>query len=348
MRSWKLVLLLLVLGSSLLSTAAAAQTGSGSDPAQELERTDRILDRAREQVGVSPSARADKLLNVAIEMQIRAKRTYDSRNRTTWQPALRMTQQAREFARRAIETAEIEVKAHESVRDLIESTRDMTQDATALVQERGDPEAQRLLDGGLWLLQRAQEAYRESAYRKAIRLAATARDLVQRATQRARGGAPAGGASVETALDRAQALIEELRVNLEGSGDQKAMRLRDEALRLQDRAMRMQRERKPALALRLTTQARHAALEAILALSSRPDEEEVERALSVVEQLIQDSAPGILASRSSGALDLLESARQRLADAREQFAKGNAPQALAMARIAEGLLHRAADSAEDH
>jgi hypothetical protein len=347
MRSLKLVLLLLVLGSSLLSMAAAAQTGAGPDPGLELERTDRILDRAREQVGVSPSARAGSLLNTAIEMQTRAKKTYNPSNRATWQPTLRMTQQAREFARRAIETAEIEVKAHESVRDLIESTRDMTQDAAVVVREHGDPEAQRLLDGGLWLLQRAQEAYRGLAYRKAIRLAATARDLVQRAIQRESGGSPAEGASVETALDRTQALIDEVRVNLEGSLDQKAIRLHDEALRLQDRAMRMQREKKPALALRLTTQARHAALEAMLALSSRPDEEEVERALSIVEQLIQDSAPGILASGSSGALDLLESARQRQAEATEQLAKGNAPQALTTARIAEGLLRRAAELAED-
>lgn len=347
MRSFNLVLLLLVLGGSLLSTAAPAQTGSGPDPAGELERTDRILERARDQVGVSPSARAGTLLNTALKLQTRAKATYDPRNRTTWKPALQMTLEAREIARRAIETAEIEVKAHESVRDLIESTRDMTQEATILVQEHGDPEAQRLLDGGLWLLQRAQEAYRGLAYRKSIRLAATARDLIQRASQRARGDVPAGSASVETALDRTQALLEELRVSLEGSGDRSAMQLHDEALRLQDRALRMLRETKPALALRLTTQARHAALEAMLLLATKPDAEEVERALSVVEQLIQDSGPGILASGSAEALDLLESARQHHAQATEQLAKGDAPQALTTARIAEGLLHRAAELVGD-
>jgi hypothetical protein len=347
MRTIHLVLLLLVLGGSVLSTAAVAQTGSGPDPAGEIERTDRILERARDQVGVSPSARAGNLLNMALKTQTRAKAIYDRRNRTTWKPALLLTMQAREFARRSIETAEIEVKAHESVRDLIESTRDMTQDAATLVHERGDAEAQRLLDGGLWLLQQAQEAYRGLSYRKAIRLAATARDLVQRATQRARGDVPAGEASVETALDRTQALIEELRVSLEGSANQKATRLQDEALRLQDRAMQMQSDKKPALALRLTTQARRVALEALLTLSSRPDAEEVDRALSVVEQLIQDSAPGILAGGSSAAAELLESARQRLAEAQGLLAKGDAPQALKTARIAEGLLRRAADLTGD-
>jgi hypothetical protein len=152
---------------------------------------------------------------------------------------------------------------------------------------------------------------------------------------------------VEIALDRTQALLEELRVSLEGSRDQKAMRLRDEALRLQERALRVQREQKPALALRLTTQARQAALKVMLTLSSPPDDEEVERALSVVEQLIQDSAPGILAGGSEAAANLLESARQRHAQAKEQLAKGDAPQALTTARIAEGLLRRAAELAGD-
>ncbi len=345
MRSRKLICLLLLLGAGLGPTLAAAQAGSGPDPAREIERTDRILERARDQVAVSPSARAAKLLNYALDMQARARATYKPQDRTSWPAALRLTLEARDFARRAIETAEIEVKAHESVRDLIESTREISQDAASLVAERGDTEAQRLLDSGLWLLQRAQEAYRGAAYRNAIRLAATARDLVQRATQRARGDVPAGSASVETALDRTQALLDELRVNLEGSSDRPAIRLSEEARRLQDRALRMQREQKPALALRLTTQARHAALEAMLNLSTRPDEEEVERALSIVEQLIQDSAPEIQASGSPEAANLLESARQRHAEAAEQLAKGNAPQALATARIAEGLLHRAADLA---
>jgi hypothetical protein len=79
-----------------------------------------------------------------------------------------MTQQARQIARRAIETAEIEAKAHESIRD-DRLTRDLAQDAAILVRERGDTEAQRLLDGGLWQLQRAQDAYQGLVYRKAIR-----------------------------------------------------------------------------------------------------------------------------------------------------------------------------------
>ncbi len=347
MRSQRLALFLLVVCCQLLASAAAAQQMGVRDPMQELERTDRILDRARDQVGASPSARAGALLDHAVDMQVDARHMYNPHDRGTWRAAMRLTQQARELARRSIETAEIEIKAHESIRDLIESTRDLAMDAGTIVRERGDAEAGKLLDGGLWQLQRAQEAYRGLAYRKAIRLAATARDLVQRALQRARSGESGEGGSIEAAIDRTQALLEELGVNLEGSDDPRAVHLRDQAMRLQERALRMQREQRPTLALQLTTQARQAALEALLLLSSRPDGEEVERALMIVEQLIQDATPVILASGSSAAADMLESARQRHAEAREQLARGDASQALATARIAEGLLHRAVEVAAD-
>jgi hypothetical protein len=338
-------ILLLVVWGSVLATPSWAQ--NARNPEQELERTDRILERARDQVGVSPSNRAGGLLSQAIEMQVRAKRLYSRRERETWGPALRLTLQARDLARRAIETAEIEAKAHESIRDLIDSTRDLAQDASTLLRDRNDAEAQRLLEGGLWQLQRAQEAYRGLAYRKAIRLAVTARDMVQRAIERARGGAPGSGPSIEAAIDRTQGLIEELRVSLEGSSNERAQRLYEQALRLQQGALRMQREGKPLLARRSTTQARQAALEGLLTLADHPDDEDVERAISAVEQLIQDTAPVIMDSGSAEAVNLLDLARQRHAEATEQLAKGNAAQAMATARIAEGLLRRAAEVAGD-
>lgn len=347
MRIHGLALFLLIVCCQFLASAAGAQQMGGPDPMMDLERTDRILDRAREQVGASPSARAVTLLDHAVGMQAEAKHVYRQHDRGTWRAAMRLTQQSRDLARRAIETAEIEVKGHESVRDLIESTRDLAVDAGAIVRERGDQEARRLLDGGLWQLQRAQEAYRGLSYRKAIRLAATARDMVQRAIQRARSGGPGGEQSVEAAIDRTQALLDELDVSLDGSGDSRAERLRDQALRFQEQALRMHREQKPGVALQLTTQARQAAIEALLLLSDKPDGEEVERALMIVEQLIQDAAPVIRSSGSSAAAELFESARQRHAEARQQLAEGNAAQSLATARIAEGLLHRAVEVAAD-
>jgi hypothetical protein len=116
-------------------------------------------------------------------------------------------------------------------------------------------------------------------------------------------------------------------------------------VKLQANAVEMQKQGRPALALRLTTQARQAALEAMLLVSAKPEKDDVERALAVVDQLIQDAGPVIAASGSTEAATLLDSARQREAEARGLLAQGKTTQALATARIAEGLLHRAAEMA---
>ena len=340
--SW---ILLAVLASILFAAAASAQPGIASDPASELDRTDRILERAREQVGVSTSASAGGLLDKAFEQQHRARSGYRHGDRATWRATYALTMEARSLARRALETAEIEVKAHASIDDLIESTRTLAQEAVVVVAEGGDPEAKRLLDGGLWQLQRAQDANRAGEYRKAIRLATTARDLVQRAIQSARGGTSSSAGAVEIAIERTQALIEEVRMSLEDSGDVRAKKLLEEAVRLQANAIQMQKEQRFGAAMRLTTQARQAAFEAMLLVSARPEKEDVERALSVVDQLIQDASAMIAGSGSTEAAALLSSARQRAGEAREQFVKGNTQQALATARIAEGLLRRAAELA---
>lgn len=345
MRSLRRSIYLLALGSALLAASVSAQPGISSNPARELERTDRILERAQDQVGVSESSRAAEYLRKALDLQTQAVTKYNPRDRVTWRPAYQLTMEARELARRALETAEIDVKAHESIRDLIDSTRDMAQDATSLVHERGDPEAERLLEGGLYQLQRAEDAYRAMEYRKAIGLASSARDLVQRAMQRARGDAPGSVVAVDAAIDRTQAVIEEVRLRLEDTTDSRARSLLDDAVRLQTNAIQMHKEQRTAIALRLTTQARQLALDALLLVADKPEKDDVERALSVVDQLIQDTSGLIMASGSKEAVALLESARQRESEARLHLSQGKPALALASARIAEGLLHRAAEMA---
>jgi hypothetical protein len=77
-----------------------------------------------------------------------------------YRACLDLTRKARDLARRAIETAEIEIKANESIRDLVESTRQLAEEAALEVRSNGDPQAQRLLHGGIGQLERAQDAYR--------------------------------------------------------------------------------------------------------------------------------------------------------------------------------------------
>lgn len=307
-------------------------------------RTQSIIDRAKEQLGFTTATnRTGTLLDKAdqINQMARSERTAGN-----LKGAMVLTLQARDLARRALESAEIDVKAHESIRDLIESTRDQIDRISPAVKEGRDQQAGRLLDTGVSQLQRAQDAYRDQDYRKALRLAVSARDLVQRALERAReGSADAGSAQIDVAIDRTDALIDEVRSMIDKGTDGRARSLLEKAMTLQERAKKLRLSQHPIMALRATTQARQSALDGLLLLAENPGPSDVERALAIVGQLAGDLEHEILSSDSEDAHVLFESARQRQADAHEELGKGNAAQALESARIAEGLLRRAAEAA---
>ena len=342
MRSIGAILLALVALGLLLPVLAAAQPQT-QDVRGELERTDRILERARDQVRISITGRANELLNQAFGIQADAR--IKMRRGVPDRVVLELTLKARDLARRAVEAAEIEAKAYESTRDLIESTRELIDQTAAEVRESGDEQAGRLLQAGIDQLRKAQEAYVAREYRRAIELAAIARDLVQRALYRARGISAEAPDKIETVLERTDALLDEVDAALKQATNPRAARLHREAQRLQERAWAMHREARPRLALQLTSRARQAALDALFLLAEDPDRQEVERALALVEQLINDLSSEIAASGSREAAQLLESARQRYLEAAEHLADGNHRRAFETARLADGLLRRAAEAA---
>lgn len=340
----KTTILLAILGVLILLPAVVRAQPISSQVLSELERTDRILERAQEQAGLSLTARSGDYLRQAVKLQGDAWEAY-GKGRMYYRACIDLTLKARDLARRALETAEIEIKANEIIRDLVESTKILVEEASAEVPGAGDAQAQRLLQSGIAQLQRAEDAYRDSEYRMAIRLAATARDLVQRALLRARGATGSETTLLATALDRTDALLEEVRLGLAVASEPKGAALLKEATQLQARAREFHLMGRGALALRFTTQARQAGLDALLLLSRNPDRADVERALDVVGQILSDLGPEILASGSEKGRVFYESARKRHAEAADLLARGEHARALDAARTAEGLLRRASEAA---
>jgi hypothetical protein len=339
-------LILLVIGVAIsLPALAPAQPGISNEVEKELVRTDMILDRAREQMGMSITSRANDLLRQAQELQQRAWRKFHTEDSRHHRQVLELTLKARELAQRAIETAELEAQAYEKTRDLVESTKDLIDRANTEIRESGDPQAIRLLEGGIWQLQKAREAYRSREYRKAIQLAATAHDLVERALQRSRDVSTSDRSMTEAALDQTESLIGEVRDRLRASPDPKAQKLFEQARDLHSRARDHYRNDRDDMAIRLATRARQLALDALLILTRDPDRRDVEQALTIVEQLIEDLVPEIRRSDSERAKRLLRSARERHREAVEELDRGKLAKALETARLADGLLRRAAEAA---
>lgn len=335
-------LLALTAASVLLPFPARAQPTSTNVEA-ELERTDRILERAREQVGVSTNNQAGGLLEQAVRMQREARDAFRGRE---YRKAMTLTLKARDLARRSLETAEIDAKATSSIRDLIDSTEEMIRDASALLRGEGNPQADRLLELSRSQLQSARDAYRGREYRKAITMAGSARDLAQRALDLARHGGSESGGALQRTLDRTQAVLQDVAGALRDSAtNPKAQGLYDQASALHARALTLQKDGRPAQAFRLAMQARQLALEALLLLNRTYVAADVRRAVEIVDQLLADLEAEIAQARSGEATSLLDSARSRQAEAREALARGKLEAALGSARLAEGLLRRAAEAA---
>ncbi|MBM3287826.1 MAG: hypothetical protein FJY88_10825 [Candidatus Eisenbacteria bacterium] len=322
----------------LLATPALAQRQVRA----ELERTDRILERVRESVGNSAGDRAGTVLRQATRVQAEAWERFRRGNASI---AARLTMKARDLARRALETAEIDTKGHERIRDLLDSTRDLVERTRSAVGGRGDPQARRLLDVGVAQLHKASEAYRGRQYRRAMRLAVTARELIQRAYDRSQGGLESAALSAERAMERTDILLEEVRFLLDDESNQRARRLYEEAFALQERAIERGRAGQREVAARLSRQARASALAALLDLSRSRDPEDVEEVVSAVGQLLLEQSPEIKASGSQAALALLEEARMRHEAAEESLSRGDLSSALESARVAEGLLRRSSEAA---
>lgn len=337
-------ILLAVTALCLLLPAVGSAQPHFQDVRGEVERTDRILERAREQVRISITGRADDLLNQAFSIQNRA-RGHLHGERPQLRAALDLTLKARDLAGRAVETAEIEAKAYESTRDLVESTREMLDREAGEIRDSGNAQAARLLEAGIEQLRKAREAYLAREYRRAIESAAIARDLVQRALHRARDSASGADYRIETVLDQTEALLAEVEAARAGANDPKAEGHYREAQRFLQQARDRHREGKVRLAVQLASRSRQAALDALFLLARDPDRDEVERALAVVDELLAELSSEILASGSQKAERLLDSARQRHIEAAGQLEENDLRRAFETARLADRLLRRAAEAA---
>jgi HEPN domain-containing protein len=260
---------------------------------------------------------------------------------------LPLTRRARELAVDAIEQCQVEFKAHESLRSMLDSTSALLQEAQSAVAASTDVEARRLLEAGIWQLDRAREAYRAGDYRRAILLGGAARNLVQRARDRARGVVDdAGpGSRLDAALDRTDALLAEVRGVAGLREDARARALFEKAEREQEQARTLRERGVPVAALRRTQSARASAMDALWRVQRAPDPRQLRDAADMVGRLLDQISPEIRASGSGEALGLLEKAAEQLRAARAELAGGNMERAAKAVRTADSLLRRAAEKA---
>ncbi|MDP6461732.1 MAG: hypothetical protein QGH59_08125 [Gemmatimonadota bacterium] len=178
---YEAALRLAVSAQRLLRQASGASDGSGALQRlrREIERTDRLIDRAGEPIRESGVEGAIRMLERGIDLQDRAKDDLASGHPRA---ALAATRESRDLVNRAARLAGGPLDA-ERVLARIEALEARLADAADIVAESGSELAQGLLDRGRDHLTRARDLLAEENFRAAMAEARVAERLIRRAVQ---------------------------------------------------------------------------------------------------------------------------------------------------------------------
>jgi HEPN domain-containing protein len=180
-RSSLLVILL------LLFVGPIVPAQDGTDAIQNvrtaLERTDEIIQRARELIRGTNAPAPALTLEQAIGIQRQA---WDNFNRSTldgYSFAAKLTMQARELAKKALASARLSEQGNDAVQNRLQRTEELLRRAHESMQGNIDEALRTLFETARRNLMQAREFYRNGQYRPAIKLAAqvekTAKQLIQ-------------------------------------------------------------------------------------------------------------------------------------------------------------------------
>lgn len=201
----------------------------------ELERTDQIIERARELIANSNYAGARIALEASVKLQNEAWEAFDNaRINRELAIAKRLTLQARQQARRAVSSGHAAEDNVSALQSKLERTTEMLSKARSMGGGFSNPRYQSVLDAAADLLDRAWEMYRDGQYRAALKLVnqaeETARKVVNASQQQQQrlGQLDRQAELIRDGLDRIESSLTECQSEVAG----KLMEQAREAYRL--------------------------------------------------------------------------------------------------------------------
>ena len=151
----------------------------------QLDRTNEVIERARQVIEECNLERARALLKVGIEMQARAEAAFSEGR---FLAALQLTMSARERVLRALRMCRAEENLQERAEQVLQRTQDIITRAQDFVAEHGTDQAREALARAEQLQERAMAEFRQSHFEASIRLSLSARAAAYRAIRLSGGG----------------------------------------------------------------------------------------------------------------------------------------------------------------
>jgi hypothetical protein len=307
----------------------------------ELETTQRILERARDVVEESGSPRAIEPLRIAFQLQERAVHMAQSQHQGDWLQAFERTKQARTLAQRAMsiaaQQAQLERRAQQEIMKLERLLERIHEHADSAPSER----AQQLMEMSQRRLLQARQAFHEQRFEEAMNLAHDVRRLLETLVPRQ------SARRFDRMLENTQRLMERAQEVAGTSDNDQALALLQRAQQQFEAAQRTHAEGRPEAAFRHLNQSRDLAMRSLRLTEGPVDSARLDALLQETSSYIDNVMNQLGESGSSEAVTMIENAQRHMNRAFEYRTENKLRQALAEARVARNLAQRAADLARD-
>ncbi|MGB7061350.1 MAG: hypothetical protein WBF13_03240 [Candidatus Zixiibacteriota bacterium] len=333
--------LLIVLGLSLLLVNSVdAQLRENAK--RELEKTDAVIDRARDAVSESRNLKAEGLLQMAVALQGEATNKFHGM-RYRW--TIELTLQAREKAYGAIGFTRRDEENQNLVSKAIERTDHVMSKAKEVATGVENRRVLSLLEMAVNHQHKAKEFFREHKLKMALKFTMKAREMAQKLLNLANG---------ERGLDRLASrelenthrFIEKASTLIQKSQVQEAERLLEQARNMQGKAGDMADEKRYAEAIKNAEKANELAQKALRLVEEDVTPQMVENAIQQNERLIEKATERMTASVGQEAKATFEKGLSHQSRAKEYYGDGDFKAALTEAKVARRLISRALEMIE--
>lgn len=336
--SKKLVFLFLfiVIGIPLfLVNAAEAQIKESVE--RELEKTDAVIQRAKEAVWESRNPKAENLLEMAVKLQGRAK---DEFSMIRYKLAIELTLMARKKAYEAIGFTKKDEENENLVLKAIERTDQIISKAKEVANGLENRRTTSLLEMAINNQQKASEFFKEHKLKMALKFTLKARETAQNVLNLA---------NKEKRLDRVaqkeleitDRLIEKASTIIQESQIQKADQLLSQARSLQKKAWDLFNQKRFAAAIKNSHKAREMVQRALRLVEEDITPQMVENAIQQNERLIKKVQEKIKPGINPEAISTVEKGLSHQSKVKEYYHEGKFKAALAEAKVAKRLITKA-------
>jgi hypothetical protein len=342
-----LLIWLVGLAAVLWGFAAGPESGQISDRvADELDRTDQVIEKAKQAVAESGSERGKALLENAVRLQEKAR---DQFQRRMLRQAERLTMQAREKAIEAIASTRSQEENEDAVRRQLERTDEILANIREKIGERMGPGMMHGPGGDgfpMWesLLKRQEMAWQhfhEHRLRPALKLTLQVREQVARFAEQARRFRHGRmGMDADQALERVKEFLERARDPIMQSDQQKNIELFNRAERRFAQAEQAMKAGQTSVAQEHLRVCRELLTRALAGIEKVGDPEQVRQLIDQARARWEQLEAPVIESGDRAAEGLHRRAREQLQQAESLLKEEKVVQALTRVRAAVEMLDR--------